>query len=75
MGLARETNHFNMETDFSPLAHLSAAADSQINRTVSTLAADAFKIVLQKRQRDRAGKRQTRSVPQFHETQLVFMRD
>ena len=76
IGMTRETIHFNMETDFYPLAHLSAAADSHINQTVNNiLAADAFKIVLQKRQRDRGKRLQARPVPLFHETQLVFMRD
>jgi hypothetical protein len=41
---------------------------------VNSLAADAFKIVLQKSKRDRARRRQV-SIPQFHETKLVFMRD
>jgi hypothetical protein len=72
--MTREAIHFNMDSDFYPLAHLSSIADSHINETVNSLAADAFKIVLEKRRRDRARKRQVR-IPQFHETQLVFMRD
>jgi hypothetical protein len=74
VGMTREAIHFNMDSDFYPLAHLSSIADSHINETVNSLAADAFKIVLEKRRRDRARKRQVR-IPQFHETQLVFMRD
>ncbi len=74
VGMTREAIHFNMDSDFYPLAHLSSIADSHINETVNSLAADAFKIVLEKRKRDRARKRQVR-IPQFHENQLVFMRN
>jgi hypothetical protein len=74
IGMTREAIHFNMDSDFYPLAHISSIADSHINETVNSLAAHAFKIVLEKRKRDRARKRQVR-IPQFHETQLVFMRD
>jgi len=74
VGMTREAIHYNMDTDFYPLAHLSSSADSHINDTVNALATDAFKLILQKRQKDRARKK-TASVPQFHETQLVFKRD
>ncbi len=74
VGLTREAIHFNMDTDYYPLAHLSNAAESEINETVNSQASDAFKIILEKRRKDR--KRKTQShVPKFHETQLVFMRD
>jgi hypothetical protein len=56
------------------LAHLSSIADAHINETVNSQASDAFRIILEKRKKDRARKRQVQ-VPQFHETQLVFMRD
>lgn len=58
VGLTREAIHFNMDTDFYPLAHLSNEAESEINKTVNSLAADAFKIILQKRKTDRARRRQ-----------------
>ena len=74
VGLTREAIHFNMDTDFYPLAHLSSEAESDIDKTVNSLAADAFKVILQKRKTDRARKRQVQ-VPLFYETQLVFMRD
>ncbi len=62
------------DSDFYPLAHLSSIADSHVHETVNSLAVDAFKIILEKRKKDRAKKRQV-FIPQFHETQLVFMRD
>ena len=75
VGMTRESIHFNMDTDFYPLAHLSDDADLYINQTVNALASNAFKIILEKRKRNRATARKRPFVPLFHENQLVFMRD
>jgi hypothetical protein len=75
LGLTRESIHFNMDADFYPLAHLSSAADAYINQTVNAEAPNAFKIILEKRKRNRANNKKKTFVPKFHETQLVFMRD
>jgi hypothetical protein len=75
LGMTRESIHFNMDADFYPLAHLSSAADAYINQTVNAEVPNAFKIILEKRKRNRANNKTRTFVPKFHETQLVFMRD
>jgi hypothetical protein len=72
IGLTCESIHFNAVTHFHPLAHLTS--ESELNREVNTLAHNWFKTIVDKRKRLRIGSKKSQ-IPEFHETQLVFMRD
>ena len=74
VGLTRESVHYNMATHFHPLAHLSSDAEADLNRDVNPLTANWFKINLKTRKRQRIGSKKSQ-IPEFHETQIVFMRD
>ena len=72
--LTRESIHFNMNSNFFPLAHLSSEAADQLNEDVEAAAQNAYRIILAKRKKDRSN-RNPQTVPVFHETQIVFIRD
>ena len=74
VGLTRESIHFNMVTHFHPLAHLTSNSADELNREVNSLAHNWFKTIVDKRKRLRLGSRKSQ-IPEFHETQIVFMRD
>ena len=74
IGLTRESIHFNMVTHFHPLAHLTSSSEDELNREVNSLAHNWFKTIVEKRKRLRGGSKKSQ-IPEFHETQIVFMRD
>jgi Integrase zinc binding domain len=73
-GLTRESIHFNMVTPFHPLAHLTSSSENELNREVNALAHNWFQKIVEKRKRLRIGSKKSQ-IPEFHETQIVFMRD
>jgi hypothetical protein len=74
VGRTRESIHFNATSDFFPLAHISDAANYEFNESVNNSKQNAFSAVLQSRLKDRSYSKKAKP-PQFHETQLVFMKD
>ena len=74
IGLTREQIHFNMSAHFHPLAHLDSKAGREMDEELNLHAANWFKIILDKRRRRRVGSKKSQ-IPNFHETQIVFMRD
>ena len=73
-GLTRESIHFNMVTHFHPLAHLTSSSEKELNQEVNSLAHNWFQTIVEKRKRLRKGSMKSQ-IPEFHETQIVFMRD
>src|SRR5450830_1637994 len=74
LGRSRESIHFNLVSDFFPLAHISNEANEDLNESVNSQISDAFQTVLRIRKNART-KHLKKTIPQFHETQLVFVRD
>jgi hypothetical protein len=74
VGMSREAIHFNCVSEFLPLAHLTSEANSEFNDSVNTHTTQVFQSLLKNRRKERAYSRKAK-VPQFHETQVVFMKD
>jgi hypothetical protein len=73
LGLSREAIHFNLSSEFHPLAQASAQAADDIN-PITTEDVNLFQTVMDNRRKLRATVKKPKP-PLFHQTQIVFMKD
>ncbi len=74
LGLSRETLHFNQLTNFQPLAHITSDLDTELQNEITQQNKNFFDIILSNRKKALKYQKKAK-VPQFHETQIVFLRD
>ena len=74
LGISRDTLHFNTFANFQPLANISEEENTRFHSQVTQKNPNFFKIILENRKKaHKYSKKHT--VPIFHETQIVFIRD